>query len=157
MDKQLLRIGRISSYNFPDGTARVTYDDKDGSTTPEIPFLAWEHWRPKIGDQVLVGHLSNGTSRAIILGPFWYEGHRPHGGREGLYRQEYTSTLGGDAAEYPDHSGRRLHHHPGRRKGHRRRPVRRGGDHHRHRSNRGDRRSHQAHAAHPHRRPRRNL
>lgn len=82
MDKQqLLRIGRISSYNFPDGTARVTYDDKDGSTTPEIPFLAWEHWRPKIGDQVLVGHLSNGTSRAIILGPFWYEGHRPHGGR----------------------------------------------------------------------------
>lgn len=53
MDKQqLLRIGRISSYNFPDGTARVTYDDKDGSTTPEIPFLAWEHWRPKIGDQV---------------------------------------------------------------------------------------------------------
>ena len=45
MDKQqLLRIGRISSYNFPDGTARVTYDDKDGSTTPEIPFLAWEHW-----------------------------------------------------------------------------------------------------------------
>lgn len=40
MDKQqLLRIGRISSYNFPDGTARVTYDDKDGSTTPEIPFL----------------------------------------------------------------------------------------------------------------------
>ena len=57
----------------------------------------------------------------------------------------------------PDHSGRRLHHHPGRRQGHRRRPVRRGGDHHRHRSNRGDRRSHQAHAAHPHRRPRRNL
>lgn len=103
MDKQqLLRIGRISSYNFPDGTARVTYDDKDGSTTPEIPFLAWEHWRPKIGDQVLVGHLSNGTSRAIILGPFWYEGHRPHGGREGLYRQEYTSTLGGDAAEYDE-------------------------------------------------------
>jgi len=50
----------------------------------------------------VVGHLSNGTSRAIILGPFWYEGHRPHGGREGLYRQEYTSTLGGDAAEYDE-------------------------------------------------------
>ncbi len=100
MDKQLLRVGRISSFNYPDGTARVTYGDKDGETTPELPFLAWEYWMPKIGDQVLVGHLSNGTSRAVILGPIWYEGHRPYNGREGLYRQEYTNTIGGDAAEY---------------------------------------------------------
>lgn len=102
MDKQQLRIGRISSFNYPDGTARVTYADKDGSTTPEIPFLAWEYWMPKIGDQVLVGHLSNGTSRAVILGPLWYDGHRPHNGREGLYRQEYTNTIGGDAVEYDE-------------------------------------------------------
>lgn len=38
MDKQqLLRIGRISSYNFPDGTARVTYDDKDGAPRRKSP------------------------------------------------------------------------------------------------------------------------
>lgn len=98
--QQILRVGKISSFNYPNGTARVTYEDKDGSTTPEIPFLAWEYWMPKIGDQVLVGHLSNGSSHAVILGPFWYDGHRPHNGREGLYRKEYTNEIGQDAAEY---------------------------------------------------------
>lgn len=100
--QQLLRVGKISSFNCKDGTARVTYEDKSGETTPELPFLAWEYWMPKIGDQVLVGHLSNGSSRAVILGPFWYDGHRPHNGRDGLYRQEYTNTIGGDAEEYDE-------------------------------------------------------
>ena len=98
--QQLLRVGKISSINYENGTARVTYEDKSGETTPELPFLAWEYWMPKIEDQVLVGHLSNGSSRAVILGPFWYEGHRPHQGREGLYRQEYTNDIGGDGVEY---------------------------------------------------------
>ncbi len=100
MDNQQIRVGRISSVNAKDGTARVVYADRNDSTTPEIPFLAWEFLMPKIGDQVLVAHLPNGTSRAVILGPFWYDGHRPSGGRDGLYRQEYTNTLGGDAVEY---------------------------------------------------------
>lgn len=98
--QQLLRVGKISSINYENGTARVTYEDKDGSTTPEIPFLAWEFWMPKIEDQVLVGHLSNGSSRAVIIGPFWYDGHRPHQGREGLYRKEFTNEKGKDGAEY---------------------------------------------------------
>ena len=98
--QQLLRVGKISSVNYENGTARVTYEDRGGETTPELPFLALEYWMPKIEDQVLVGHLSNGSSRAVILGPFWYEGHRPHQGREGLYRKEYTNEIGKDAAEY---------------------------------------------------------
>ena len=89
-DHQLLRVGKISSVNYPYGTARVTYEDKGGSTTSEIPFLAWEYWMPKIGEQVLVGHLSSGSSHAVILGPFWCDKHRPIEGREGVYRKEYT-------------------------------------------------------------------
>lgn len=93
-DKQQLRVGKISSINYPDGTARVTFDDKDGSTTPEIPFFSWDYWMPKIGDQVIVAHFSNGTSRAMILGPFWYDGHRPAEGYEGLYRDQYSNDTG---------------------------------------------------------------
>lgn len=40
MQTQYLRIGKISSFNYPKGTARVTYEDKDGSTTAEFPFLS---------------------------------------------------------------------------------------------------------------------
>ena len=48
-DSNILRIGKISSINYPEGTARISYEDKDGSTTSELPFLAWEYWMPKIG------------------------------------------------------------------------------------------------------------
>ena len=57
MNDQMLRIGKISSINYPKGTARVTYEYRDDSTTIELPFLAWEYWMPKIGDRVVVGHL----------------------------------------------------------------------------------------------------
>lgn len=100
MDQQVLRVGRVSAINYASGAARVTYDDRAGATTVEMPYLAWAYWMPKVGDMVLVGHLSNGASRAVILGPLWYDGHRPHHGRKGLYRQEYTNSIGGDAAEY---------------------------------------------------------
>ena len=38
---QVLRVGKISSINYPNGTARVTYEDRDGATTGELPFIAW--------------------------------------------------------------------------------------------------------------------
>ena len=59
--KDYLRIGKISSFNYPKGTARITYEDRNSSTTVEMPFIAWEYFMPEVGDQVLVAHLSNGT------------------------------------------------------------------------------------------------
>ena len=72
-----LRIGAISSVNLTKGTARVLYDDRDGSVTPEFPFIAWEFWMPEIGQQVLVGHLANGSAHGVIIGPVWNDKHRP--------------------------------------------------------------------------------
>lgn len=111
-DNQLLRIGRISSINYADGTARVTYRDKDGCTTPEFPFLDWGWRPPKIGEQVLVAHLSNSTARGVILGPIWYgrgglEDRLPLAAdsspmREELNRWEYSHDIAGPGMEY-DH------------------------------------------------------
>ena len=88
----ILRIGKISSINYPNGTARITYEDKDKSTTAEFSFLAWQYWMPKVGDQVLVAHQSNGTSSAVILGPVWHDDHRPPEGQEELYRKDYNTS-----------------------------------------------------------------
>lgn len=93
-DSNILRIGKISSINYPEGTARISYEDKDGSTTSELPFLAWEYWMPKIGDQVLVGHLSNGSCAGVIIGPVWHGDYQPTDGREGVYRKEYSNEQG---------------------------------------------------------------
>ena len=94
MEKQYLCIGKVSSINYPKGTARVTYEDKDKSTTAEFSFLAWEYWMPEIGDQVVVAHLSNGRTSAVILGPVWHNEHRPPEGYKGLYRKDYHNRPG---------------------------------------------------------------
>lgn len=91
---QILRIGRISSINYLKGTARVTYEDRAGATTGELPFIAWEYWMPRVEDLVLVGHLSNGTTAAVIIGPVWHNGHRPAEGGSNLYRKEYALQMG---------------------------------------------------------------
>ena len=93
-DNGLVRIGKLSSINYEQGTARITYEDKGGSTTAEFSFLAWEYWMPKIGEQVLVAHRSSGTSSAVILGPVWHDGRRPIEGAEGIYRKEYEAEQG---------------------------------------------------------------
>lgn len=107
MEKDYLRIGKISSINYPQGTARITYEDKDGSTTAEMPFLAlaWQYWTPRVGDQVLVAHLSSGTSSAVILGAVWHNGHRPFEGFEGLYRREYCNEPGKAVERYDEKAG----------------------------------------------------
>lgn len=47
---QVLRVGKISSINYHNSTARVIYEDRDGATTGELPFLAWEYWMPRVAD-----------------------------------------------------------------------------------------------------------
>jgi len=89
-----LRIGKISSFDYENGLAKITYEDRKDSTTSAFSFLAWEYWMPKVGDQVLVAHLTNGSNAAVILGPVWHDGHRPFEGFEGLYRKEYNNQAG---------------------------------------------------------------
>lgn len=42
----------------------------------------------------MVGHLSNGTTAAVIIGPVWHNGHRPAEGGSNLYRKEYALQTG---------------------------------------------------------------
>lgn len=88
------RIGKISSIDYAKGKASVTYEDRNGSTTASFSFLAGQYSMPKEGDQVLVAHLSNGSSSAVIVGPVWHDGHRPPEGQPGLYRKDYSRTYG---------------------------------------------------------------
>jgi len=100
-----LRIGKISSINYKAGAARVAYEDRDGGTTPELPFIAWEYWMPRIGDQVLVGHLSNGSTNGVILGPIWSSGHAPYAHGANYYRHELSNTPNQAAIVYDGSTG----------------------------------------------------
>lgn len=102
-EKDPIRIGKISSFDFKKGVAKITYEDRRDSTTVNFSMLGWgEYWLPKIGDQVMVAHQTNGSTSAVILGPVWHDGHRPPEGQEELYRKDYNRKYG-DAYERYDH------------------------------------------------------
>ncbi len=104
-EKCYFRIGKISSFDYPKGTAKVTYEDKGDSTTAFFSFLAFQYWMPRVGDQVMVAHLSNGTCAATILGPVWHDGHRPPEGFEGLYRKDFSRDYGKAYERYDHNTG----------------------------------------------------
>lgn len=87
-----IRLGKISSVNYAAGKARVTYEDRDGSVTSELPFLAWMYYMPKVSDLVVVACFSNGTVSGVILGPIFGVANTPHEGKAGLFRLEMSNT-----------------------------------------------------------------
>ena len=89
-----LRLGRISTINYKDGTARVLYTDRDNAVTAELPLLSFEYRMPAVDDLVLVCHLPNGGAAGIILGPVWNDNNRPAEGKEGLYRKDLDKNAG---------------------------------------------------------------
>jgi len=102
------RIGLVSSVNYEAGTVRVTYPDRDDSVTGEIPLLspiADEYFMPKVDDQVLVCHLSNGTEYGVVLGRPWDEEHKPAESGEGLYRKDFDREAGKAYLRYDANSG----------------------------------------------------
>ena len=89
-----LRLGKISTINYKDGTARVLYTDRDNAVTAELPLLSFEYRMPSVDDFVLVCHLPNGGAAGIILGPVWNDNNRPPEGKEGLYRKDLDKNAG---------------------------------------------------------------
>ena len=100
-----LRIGRISTINYADGTARVIYKDRDDTVTAELPLLSFEYRMPAVDDLVLVTHLPNGAAAGIILGDFWHDDNRPPEGFKGLYRKDLDKATGKAMIRYDANSG----------------------------------------------------
>lgn len=105
--EDIVRVGKISSIDYGTGMVRVTYSDRDSSTTTDMPYINFnnEYSMPKIGEQVLAVHMSNGTSRGIVIGTMWNQNNVPPVSGEGVYRKEYSNKSGKAYSEYSDASG----------------------------------------------------
>lgn len=103
----VIRIGQISKVDKENGMAEVTYSDQGDGTTGMFPimnpFLTFKADRPghicrredcscekcsdplcrlifrfpKVGEYVVVAHLSNGITKGVILGSYWNEADKP--------------------------------------------------------------------------------
>ncbi len=105
-----IRVGRVSSINYESGMIRVTYHDKDDSVTAEYPLLTNndEYIMPEVGQDVIVTHLSNGSSRGAIIGTLWNKKHIPHETGKGLYRKELSRKKDAAYIRYSDENGEYL-------------------------------------------------
>lgn len=105
-----IRIGKISSVDYKSGMARVTYRDKDDSVTVNLATANFndEYRMPEPGQEVLVAHLSNGSSRAVLLGTVWNKKNiPPEGGRE-IYRKDLSREKDAAYVRYNDETGEYL-------------------------------------------------
>ena len=89
-----IRLGKVSSIDYPSGMIRVVYHEKDDDVTRLILLLASEYAMPPVGAQVAVLHLSNGTEAGVVLGRPWSEKLVPPEGFEGLYRKDFDLQPG---------------------------------------------------------------
>ncbi len=105
-----IRVGRVSSVNYEAGMARVTYRDKDETVTSEFAILTNndEYRMPQIGQNVLVSHLSNGSSRGAIIGTLWNQKYVPKETGEQLYRKDLSRKKDAAYIRYSDETGEYL-------------------------------------------------
>lgn len=105
-----IRIGKVSSVDYEKGMARVTYRDKDESVTVGFATLNYndEYRMPEVGQQVAVAHLSNGSSRGIILGEIWNQKNLPKESGRKLYRKDLSRGKNAAYIRYDDESGEYL-------------------------------------------------
>ena len=89
-----IRVGKVSSIDYPSGMIRVVYPDMDDDVTRPIPLFSSEYAMPPVGALVAVVHLSNGAEAGVVLGRPWSAKLTPPEGFEGLYRKDFDLTPG---------------------------------------------------------------
>jgi phage baseplate assembly protein gpV len=105
-----IRIGRVSSVDYESGMVRVTYRDKDDSVTINLPTMNFndEYRMPEPGQDVVVAHLSNGSSRGVLLGTVWNKKNIPTETGEKLYRKDFSREKDAAYVKYSDATGEYL-------------------------------------------------
>lgn len=74
--KNVIRVGKISSINPRECTARVIFSDKDGLVSYDLPIVVPKtykdkyYYMPDIDEQVLCIFLPNSIQQGFILGSF---------------------------------------------------------------------------------------
>lgn len=105
-----IRVGKVSAVNYDTGMLRVVYTDKGKATTAEMPFANFnnEYNMPEVNSSVVVAHLSNGSSRGVVLGTVWNRKNKPTESGKSLYRKDLSKTKGAAMYRYDDDEGEYL-------------------------------------------------
>ena len=89
----VIRIGKVSSIDYEKGMISVYYEDRTAMVTSIMPVLSNSRYRmPKVGESILVAHLSNGTNAAVVLGTVFNDANVPKSSGQNVYYEELSEN-----------------------------------------------------------------
>lgn len=89
----VIRIGKVSSVDYEKGMVSVYYEDRTAMVTSIMPVLSNGRYKmPKIGESILVAHLSNGTNAAVVLGTVFNDANVPKSSGQNVYYEELSDN-----------------------------------------------------------------
>lgn len=83
MNLDIVRVGKVSSINSENCTARVVFSDKSDLVSFELPILVRgtlknkDYWMPVPGEQVVCVLLPSGVARGFVIGALYSEKDKP--------------------------------------------------------------------------------
>lgn len=89
----VIRIGKVSSIDYEKGMISVYYEDRTAMVTSTMPVLSNGKYKmPKVGESILVAHLSNGTNAAVVLGTVFNDANVPKSYGQNVYYEELSDN-----------------------------------------------------------------
>lgn len=89
----VIRIGKVSSVDYEKGMISVYYEDRTAMVTSVMPVLSNGRYKmPKVGESILVAHLSNGTNAAVVLGTVFNDANVPKSSGQNVYYEELSDN-----------------------------------------------------------------
>lgn len=89
----VIRIGKVSSVDYEKGMISVYYEDRTAMVTSTMPVLSNGRYKmPKVGESILVAHLSNGTNAAVVLGTIFNDANVPKSSGQNVYYEELSDN-----------------------------------------------------------------
>lgn len=89
----VIRIGKVSSVDYEKGMISVYYEDRTAMVTSTMPVLSNGKYKmPKVGESILVAHLSNGTNAAVVLGTVFNDANVPKVSGQNVYYEELSDN-----------------------------------------------------------------
>lgn len=80
---EVVRYGKVSFVDYKKGTARVVFEDRDDSVSPELPVMQKNtlnnkfYWMPEVDETAICLYLANGQETGVIIGTIYSEVDRP--------------------------------------------------------------------------------
>ena len=83
-----IRVGKVSSVNYYNGTVKVIFEDKKNIVSNNLPCLSFEYNMPQVGDMVLCVFLGNGIKNGFCIGTYFDNSKTPQNPGKNLYYKE---------------------------------------------------------------------